>query len=74
MTNLTKRQQTVLDTIRTYISSFGYPPTVREIGERIGCRSPNGTICHLKALERKKVIRRDPKAARAIVIVDEVSP
>lgn len=74
MTSLTKCQQTVLDTIRSYISGHGYPPTVREIGECLGHRSPNGTMCHLKALEKKKVIRRDPKAARAIVIIDEVSP
>ena len=71
---LTARQQTVLDTIREYIRLHGYPPTVREIGDRIGVRSPNGTMCHLKAMEKKRIIRRDPRAARVIVIVDEVSP
>lgn len=63
---LTERQQAVYDLIRDLIVGRGYGPTVREIGEHFGIRSPNGVMCHLKALERKGLIRRSPNKSRAI--------
>ncbi|WP_164102676.1 transcriptional repressor LexA [Candidatus Laterigemmans baculatus] len=63
---LTDRQQAVYDLIRELIVRRGYGPTVREIGEHFGIRSPNGVMCHLKALERKGLIRRSPNKSRAI--------
>ena len=65
-TSLTQRQQDVYDLIRGLIVSRGYGPTVREIGENFGIKSPNGVMCHLRALERKGLIRRSPNKSRAI--------
>ena len=63
---LTKRQAAVYDFIRDKIVNRGYGPTVREIGERFEISSPNGVMCHLKALEKKGMIRRSPNKSRAI--------
>ncbi len=62
----TERQQEVYDLIRSLINNRGYGPTVREIGEQFGIKSPNGVMCHLRALERKGLIRRSPNKSRAI--------
>jgi len=63
---LTKRQAAVYEFIRDKIVNRGYGPTVREIGERFEINSPNGVMCHLKALEKKGMIRRSPNKSRAI--------
>ena len=66
---LTDRQQNVYDMIRELIVKRGYGPTVREIGEHFGIKSPNGVMCHLRALERKGLIRRSPNKSRAIELM-----
>jgi repressor LexA len=66
----TKRQLRVLDYIKRFIESRGYPPTVREISDALGCRSPCGAMTHLLALARKGVIGYGGKA-RAITINPE---
>jgi repressor LexA len=68
MTNLqlTERQQNVYNLIRSLMLDRGYGPTVREIGEHFKIKSPNGVMCHLRALERKGLIRRSPNKSRAI--------
>ncbi|GAA5505644.1 transcriptional repressor LexA [Novipirellula caenicola] len=63
---LTDRQQNVYNMIRSLIVKRGYGPTVREIGEHFGIKSPNGVMCHLRALERKGLIIRSPNKSRAI--------
>ncbi len=68
-TELTDRQQTVYEFIRDKIVNRGYGPTVREIGEQMDIRSPNGVMCHLRALERKGMIRRAANKSRAIELV-----
>ncbi|MEM9587102.1 MAG: transcriptional repressor LexA [Planctomycetota bacterium] len=68
---LTERQKAVYDLIRSLIVHRGYGPTVREIGEHFGIKSPNGVMCHLRALERKGLIRRSPNKSRAIELVNE---
>ena len=62
----TPRQRRVLDTIRRHLAVHGRPPTIREIGEAVEIRSPNGVMSHLRPLERKGLIRRAPGKARAI--------
>ena len=64
--NLTDRQQNVYQFIREKILTRGYGPTVREIGEQMDIRSPNGVMCHLRALEKKGMIKRDANKSRAI--------
>ena len=46
-----------------------YSPTVREIALAFSIRSPNGVVCHLKALERKGLIRRTPRSSRGIEVL-----
>src|SRR5271166_5302608 len=67
---LTSRQREIYDFIKDKIESRGYGPTVREIGLAFEIRSPNGVMCHLKALEKKGLIQREGFSARAIRIVD----
>jgi repressor LexA len=67
---LTKRQQEVLDYIRSCISDNGYPPTLRELGSQLGISSTNGVNDHLKALERKGYLSRDGAKSRALVPID----
>jgi len=67
---LTERQREIYDFIRDKIESRGYGPTVREIGLGFHIKSPNGVMCHLKALEKKGLIIREGFSARAIQLVD----
>jgi repressor LexA len=67
---LTHRQKEIYDFIRDRTEARGYPPTVREIGEQFNIESPNGVMCHLKALEKKGLIIRHERSARAIELVD----
>ena len=67
---LTKRQQEVLDYIRTCIADHGYPPTLRELGSQLGISSTNGVNDHLKALEKKGYLSRDEAKSRALVPID----
>ncbi|WP_394847558.1 transcriptional repressor LexA [Pendulispora brunnea] len=66
MQGLTQRQQMVLDFIRQSIADRGYPPTLREIGARMGIRSTNGVNDHLRALERKGYLTREDMKSRAL--------
>jgi repressor LexA len=66
MQGLTERQQMVLDFIRQSIHDRGYPPTLREIGARMGIRSTNGVNDHLRALERKGYLTREDMKSRAL--------
>jgi repressor LexA len=63
---LTDRQKEVLDFIQESITGRGYPPTLREIGERMGIRSTNGVNDHLKALEKKGFLAREDLKSRAL--------
>ena len=38
---LTERQQQIWNYLVEYVDQHGYPPTVREIGERVGLASPS---------------------------------
>lgn len=66
MQGLTDRQQMVLDFIRQSITDRGYPPTLREIGARMGIKSTNGVNDHLRALERKGYLTREDMKSRAL--------
>ncbi len=63
---LTSRQQQVLTFIEDSISSRGFPPTLREIGEHLSIKSTNGVNDHLKALTRKGYLRRSNMKSRAL--------
>ena len=68
---LTPRQAEIFAYIRDWILGKGHPPTVREIGRQFDITSPNGVICHLKALERKGyIIRSQDGHSRGITLAD----
>src|SRR5262249_11826271 len=67
---LTTRQREIYEFLKDKIVNRGYGPTVREIGARFGIRSPNGVMCHLKALEKKGLITRESHMSRAIQLSD----
>lgn len=68
---MTQRQREVYEFIRDKIQNRGYGPTVREIGTEFSISSPNGVMCHLKALEKKGLIAREPNMSRAIQLSNE---
>ena len=72
--SLTTRQMAVFEFIRDKILTRGYGPTVREIGENFQISSPNGVMCHLRALEKKGLLHRVRKADRAIARAIELAP
>lgn len=64
---LTDKQEKVLRYICRSIADTGRQPTIREIGLRFKIRSPNGVVCHLKALEKKGLIKRKPGLTGLII-------
>jgi len=68
---LTKRQLAVYEFLRDLIQNRGYGPTVREIAKKFKISSPNGVMCHLKALEKKGLISREQNRSRAIQLLAE---
>jgi repressor LexA len=68
---LTPRQREIYNFIRSKIQGRGYGPTVREIGLQFQIKSPNGVMCHLKALQKKGLIHREPNMSRAIQLLDD---
>lgn len=67
---VTKRQQAVLNCIENNIREKGYGPTVREICQNLSLSSPSTVHVHLKALEEKGLIKRDPFKSRSITLVN----
>jgi repressor LexA len=67
-TELTARQQEILDVIERELSERGYPPSVREIGEAVGLTSPSTVHAHLATLQRLGFLRRDPTKPRALEV------
>lgn len=66
---LTKRQDEILNYIKEYIVSNGYPPTVREIGEAVGLSSPATIHSHLANLKLKGYIKTDEAKNRSIEVL-----
>lgn len=71
MTKLSKRQQMIIDYIKSEVNDKGYPPSVREIAEAVGLASSSTVHGHLARLEKKGFIRRDPTKPRAIEVLDK---
>lgn len=66
MPKLTSRQQKVYDSIVQAIQENGYPPTLREIGQKLNIKSTNGVSDHIKALQRKGYLKKGDLRARAL--------
>ena len=67
---LTEKQQLILNFLKESINESGYPPTVREVGERFGI-TVKGAYDHLKAIEKKGFIKTEQNKSRAIIILDD---
>ena len=68
---ITDKQKEILEFIKACILKKGYPPTVREICEKVQLKSTSSVHSHLESLEKNGYIRRDPTKPRAIEILDE---
>jgi repressor LexA len=66
---LTARQREILDFISATVHGRGYPPSVREIGDAVGLRSPSTVHSHLSSLAEGGYIRKDPSKPRAIEVI-----
>lgn len=70
MLKLTDQQSRVLEVIRESIRETGYPPSVRELGERLGLKSTATVHTHLRNLERKGFLKRVAQKSRAFNVVE----
>jgi len=70
--SLTERQQQMLDFIEHVVTTTGFPPSIRQIGEALHISSTNGVRAHLKALEKKGYIHRSLRTSRGIAMLDRV--
>ena len=70
METITERQKKVIEFLKSYRKTRGYPPTMREIGEHFGFTWP-AARGHLEALERKGFVRMIPNTSRGIEILGE---
>lgn len=68
---ISKKQQEILDYIKSEILNRGFPPAVREICEAVKLKSTSSVHSHLETLEKNGYIRRDPTKPRAIEIIDD---
>ena len=68
---ITKKQKAVLDFIAQTIEETGIAPTVRDICVGLGLSSPSTVHVHLKTLEEKGYIHRDPLKSRCITVVGQ---
>jgi len=66
MSDITPRQQRILDVIAETVRTRGYPPTVREIGEAVGLTSSSSVHAQLANLERKGLLTKDATKPRAM--------
>tara|TARA_Y100001935_G_scaffold212347_1_gene182845 strand:+ start:1959 stop:2564 length:606 start_codon:yes stop_codon:yes gene_type:complete len=70
MRNLTKRQEEILNLIKSHILDLGFPPTRADIANSLGFKSPNAAEQHLRAIEKKGFIKILSGASRGIVLND----
>jgi repressor LexA len=71
---LSTMQQRIYDYIVSCIRDQGYPPSVREIGEAVGLRSPSTVHFHLKHLEEAGMIAKGAGKGRAITLTTPPVP
>jgi repressor LexA len=69
---LTVRQQEILDYLKRSQRKTGLMPSTREIQHYFGFASQTAAMSHLRAMERKRVILRLPGKARAVIFPDEL--
>ena len=73
MREVSDKQNEIYEFLKTYTDNKGYPPSVREICEAVGLKSTSSVHGHLKRLESKGLIKRDPTKPRALEIIDHIA-
>ena len=73
MKTLTDRQRETLEHIRAHLRRFGYPPSRKELSEKLGLSHPSSVEVHLQALQTKGWIELSPDTKRGIRLLDEAS-
>lgn len=68
---LTRTQGALLRFVAAFIAEHGYPPTLKEILQRRGGKSPTGPLDMLNALASKGMLVRTPRISRGIRLTDE---
>ena len=71
-TTLSEKQQAILEFIQRSVSSRGYPPSMREIGDAVGLASLSSVTHQLNQLELSGYLRRDPNRPRALEVLIEL--
>jgi repressor LexA len=71
VSDITPRQQRILDFIASTVQERGYPPTVREIGEAVGLTSSSSVHAQLANLQRAGLLTKDPTKPRAMTLAAE---
>lgn len=74
MNELKDKQLEIYDFLKAHTASKGYPPSVREICNAVNLKSTSTVHGHLKRLEKKGLLRRDPTKPRALEIIDPACP
>ncbi|QGG46730.1 transcriptional repressor LexA [Heliorestis convoluta] len=69
--NLTPREKDLYHMLKDFVHAKGYPPSVREIGEKMGWASSSTVHLYLERLEKKGFIRKDPSKPRTIEIIGQ---
>ena len=67
---LSPRQREIIEFVNQHVDQYGYPPTVREIGQAVGLTSPSTVHAHLARLEGAGLIRRDKTKPRALEVME----
>ena len=68
---LKAKEEEILSFIKEYIKKNNFPPTVREIGQKVNLSSPASVYAHLKKLEELKLIEHTSKKFRSIKLINE---
>lgn len=68
MEKLSRMQQRVYDYIAESIAEHGYAPSVREVGEALGLKSPSTVHFHIKHLQEMGLIEKSAGKGRAITL------
>jgi len=71
---LSHQEKKIITFIKQYLNDNGYPPTIREICQGVGLSSPSTVHHHLKNLESKGYLQRNPTKPRALELVAEKTP
>lgn len=73
MTEVKDKQLEIYEFLKLYTENKGYPPSVREICEAVNLKSTSTVHGHLKRLEKKGLIKRDPTKPRALEITENIT-